>query len=201
MLEGFDPILRWLVLDGYGFHQGFFADQQFALGQPPPPALHGYAARAFDQGLGRSLWFSRCAGAVQIAESIQRFPSVRQADLWSGIGLAAAYAGGVDAQELQKLRDMAGNYATNLAQGCSFAAKARLRAGNVVEHTQLACNILTGQSAEAVAALSDAALATVLAGSARLKTPELDNPLDRTPAFELWRQQVQKQLSVQGANA
>jgi hypothetical protein len=201
MLEGFDPILRWLVIDGYGFHQGFFADRQHANGQPHDKSLQGYAARAFDQGLGRSLWFSRCADASRIGDTIHRFQVARQADLWSGVGLAATYAGGVAAATLHELRTVAAHYDVNLAQGCSFAAKARVRAGNVMDHTQLACSILTGQSAEASAAVSDEALATVLASSERLESQEPNKPSERVPAYELWRQQVQRQLSVQGANA
>src|SRR5207247_986244 len=66
-----DPLLRWLVADGYGFHEGFFrwADRSRPL--PAPERARGYARRAFDQGLGRSLWFSCGADPGRIATAIE----------------------------------------------------------------------------------------------------------------------------------
>ena len=51
----FDPLLMWLALDGYGFHQGYFKFRKYVDGLYEIPQLSGYARRAFDQGLGRSL--------------------------------------------------------------------------------------------------------------------------------------------------
>ena len=89
-----DPLLGWLAVDGFGFHQGYFrADKYVTAGQPPRRA-RGYAARAFDQGLGRSLWFFCGAEPRRAARAIARLSQERHADLWSGLGLAATYAGG-----------------------------------------------------------------------------------------------------------
>ena len=52
-----NPFLRWLAVDGYGFHEGYFHWRRALEGQGVPRRLSGYARRAFDQGLGRSLWF------------------------------------------------------------------------------------------------------------------------------------------------
>ena len=57
----FDPLLRWLAYDGYGFHEGYFHRARRVTRGERPATLTGYARRAFDQGLGRSLWF--CEGA------------------------------------------------------------------------------------------------------------------------------------------
>ena len=43
----------------------------------------------FDQGLGRSFWFVNGGNPELIAQTIHSFPDSRQADFWSGIGLAA----------------------------------------------------------------------------------------------------------------
>ena len=123
-LTRFDPLLRWLVMDGYGFHQGYFRWPRCVEGQWVPARLSGYARRGFDQGLGRSLWFVEGADGARITASIARFPRARQADLWSGVGLACAYAGGVTAEPIQQLRSMAGVNLPSLAQGAAFAAKA-----------------------------------------------------------------------------
>src|SRR4030095_1282866 len=50
-----DPLLRWLALDGYGFHEGFFRWPRAVERREVPRKLPGYARRVFDQGLGRSL--------------------------------------------------------------------------------------------------------------------------------------------------
>lgn len=83
-----DPVLRWLALDGYGFHEGFFRWPRFVERREIPRKLRGYARRGFDQGLGRSLWFVDGADVRLIPRTISSFPDDRQPDLWSGVGLA-----------------------------------------------------------------------------------------------------------------
>ena len=125
-----DPLLRWLAFDGYGFHAGYFHHREAIDRQHRPRALRGYAGNAFDQGLGRAVWFVKGADMTAVAGVLAAFPRHRQADLWSGVGLAAAYAGGMNVAELSVLRERAGAFAAHLAQGAAFAAKARQRAGN-----------------------------------------------------------------------
>jgi enediyne biosynthesis protein E3 len=181
-LEQFDPLLRWLVLDGYGFHEGFFHGQRYLGGQPAPAGLAGYAHRAFDQGFGRCLWFIDGGEVAGIPQSVTAFPLKRRADLWSGVGLAATYAGEVSQSELASLRESAGRYVPCLAQGSAFAAKARLRAGIAVPYTDRATMALCGLSAAEAAQLTDDALQAL--------------PLDGAePAYEIWRQRVQAQFA------
>jgi enediyne biosynthesis protein E3 len=176
-LAQFDPLLGWLAVDGYGFHQGYFEWKQTVEGRWVPDRLTGYARRVFDQGLGRSLWFVEGAEVEQIAATVARFPPPRHADLWSGVGLACAYAGGVPGDAIERLSALACRQHPHLAQGVAFAAKARQRAGNPAPHTELACRILCGMSAEEAAGLTDEALAD-LTGS------------DGWPAYEVWRGRI-----------
>jgi hypothetical protein len=154
-LAQIDPLLRWLAVDGYGFHEGYFHWRRFVDAHATPKRLSGYARRVFDQGLGRSLWFVDGADISRIPATIAAFPSSRHADLWSGVGLACAYAGGVDRETVEALRAVAGPYGAQLAQGAAFAAKARQRAGNVAENTEIACVTLCGLSAKAAAKVTD----------------------------------------------
>lgn len=173
-----DPLLRWLALDGYGFHEGYFHSRESIEWQRRPGWISGYAGRAFDQGLGRSLWFVKGAVVEHIRQTIHDFPEGRRGDLWSGVGLAATYAGGVDRDALLSLREMADGYHLQLAQGAAFAAKTRRRAGNLTDHTEIASEALCGLSAEKAAALTDEAL--------------LDLPNDGAePAYEYWRRRIQ----------
>lgn len=177
-LSRLDPLLRWLALDGYGFHEGYFHWQLYIEGQEEPRRLRGYARRAFDQGLGRSVWFVRGANLQSIPQTVAAFPPTRRADLWSGVGLACAYAGGADGAGIAALSKAAGLYRAHLAQGAAFAAKTRQRAGNPAPHTELACRALCDCSAERAAGVTDACLE---------RLPD-DGP---SPAYEHWRQRIQ----------
>ncbi|HEX7736058.1 MAG TPA: DUF1702 family protein [Ktedonobacteraceae bacterium] len=181
LMRRLDPLLCWLALDGYGFHQGFFSWRRFIENQVRPARLSGYALRAFDQGLGRSLWFVRGAEISQIKRSIEAFRKERRSDLWSGVGLAAAYAGGVAQDELQHLSDAAGVDRWHLAQGAAFAARARQRAGNPAAHTELACQTFCGLTGNGAAQLCDECLQDLPPGE---------------KAYSLWRLRLRTRLST-----
>lgn len=160
-IDQFDPVLRWLVIDGYGFHQGYFHWETATQPNAIPARLSEHARHVYCQGLGRSLWFVKGSDPLRISETIARFDSQYHNDLWSGAGLACAYAGGISQSEIHDLRRRAGAHSAALAQGAAFAAKARLFAGNLVRHTESACAILCGIDAEQAAALCDATLQRV----------------------------------------
>jgi enediyne biosynthesis protein E3 len=182
-----DPVLGWLAFDGWGFHEGFFHWRKFVGGKFRPKRLTGYELRAFDQGLGRSLWFVNGGNVRLIAHTISNFTAERQPDLWSGIGLAATYAGILDESALCALREQAGHHWHHLALGAAFAAKARQRAGNLTGYTDLAAGILCGLSATDAAHLSDATLENL--------------PVDAVdPAYEVWRQRLQVYFQNQHRN-
>jgi hypothetical protein len=173
----FPPLYRWLVVDGAGFFHGYF---RWAPPRAPVPVsrLGGYAARAFDQGLGRSLWFREGGSAVDIGRAITAAAPSRQADLWSGVGLACAYAGGVPDEAVLALRARAGAARPALAQGACFAAAARQRAGNPAPHTERASRLLCGRSAAESARLAEAV---------RLALPDPGSD----EAYERWRRDLQ----------
>ena len=181
LLRRLDPVIGWLAVDGYGFHQGFFHGAEALDAHRVPRKLTGYARRAFDQGLGRSIWFVEGAAVENAAGVVAGFPEERQSDLWSGLGVAAAFAGGIGRDELERLRAACGRHLPAVAQGASFAAFARREAGNPAGHTDLACRVLCGRGAAEAAA--------VVAETGR------DLPPDGVlPAFEAWRRRVQERL-------
>lgn len=158
-LAHFDPELGWLTMDGYGFHQGFFDFERYVDRQQLPEGFSGYTRRGFDQGLGRSLWFTEGADPDRIPRVIAAFPQERQPDLWSGVGLACAYAGGVEAQAIRLLQTASATHAPHFAQGIAFAALTRVEAGNLAGQTELACRTVWGSAAPAVAEWAQAAMA------------------------------------------
>jgi len=186
LLSRLDPVVRWLALDGYGFHEGYFRWPRSVVEKRMPGKLFGYARHGFDQGLGRSLWFVCGADVDRIAATIRGFSAARQADLWAGVGLACAYAGGRDAEEMRRLCVAAGEHDLALAQGAVFAATARERAGNPTPHTDLACRVLCGISSAAAAAITE---------ETGVGLPPDDPAPDGPPAFEIWRRRIRQRLS------
>jgi len=184
LLGSLDPVLRWLAMDGYGFHEGYFHWPRTVEARRRPASLRGYARRAYDQGLGRSLWFVRGADVERIAGTIAGFEANRHRELWSGVGLASAYAGGVPRPVLEALRAAAGAYGPCLAQGAAFAAKARAHAKNASTYTDEACHVFCGLSAQHAAEITDQALAAL--------PPDGDEP-----AFEVWRRRIQARFASQ----
>ena len=175
-----DPLLRWLAFDGWGFHEGFFNWHKYVpQGSDAPAALSGYERRVFDQGLGRSLWFVNSGNPELIAGTIEAFALARRGDLWSGVGLAAAYAGIVSVAVLRALHGSCRPYGPYLAQGAAFAAKARQRADNSTGYTDLATQLLCGISAADAAQLCDTTVENLPTNAVQ-------------PAFELWRQRIQQ---------
>jgi hypothetical protein len=179
-----DPLLRWLVLDGYGFHQAYFKTSRYVHGRQaesvlpwPAGVSGGYAGRAIDQGIGRATWFVAGTDPRRLVQLFDRFAEHRRPDLYAGAGLAATYAGGSDAAELTWLRDNAGPYRRELAQGSAFGAQSRLRAGLVVPHNEVATQVFCGMGVQAAAAVTEQALRDLPAD-------------DSLPAYEIWRQRI-----------
>ena len=134
--------------------------------------------RVFDQGLGRSLWFVDCAEPLRISDTIASFSRDRHADLWSGVGLAAAYTGTANRNQLETLRDESRDFRLHLAQGAAFAAKARQRAGNPTIHTDLACRIFCGITADDAAQVADEAM----------------RGLNGDEQYEIWRERIRMSI-------
>lgn len=180
-----DPVLRWFVMDGYGFYEGFFSWRRSVNKHIIPARLRGYSRRAFDQGLGRSFWFSTGANVDRIIATIGGFPADRQPDLWSGIGLACAYAAGVmDRAAIQRLLQAAGPHRADLAIGTAVASVFREQSGNPASHTDLACDVVWGRESLEVAHIANLARHNLPAEGA-------------APAYESWRQRIRASWSVQ----
>lgn len=153
-----DPLLKWLAIDGLGFHEGYFKPSKFITARGTSRKRQRNP-EAFDNGLGRAIWFAAGARAEHVTKTLAAFPTERQAALWSGIGLAATYAGGASLSELQDLLAAAGEHRDEIALGAAFAAKARCRAENLTDNADLACAVFCQMDAMSAAAITDTCLA------------------------------------------
>ncbi len=185
-----DPLLRWLVLDGYGFHEAYFKTDRYVRRRHRPAAFRwpvdgpqdysaDYSLRALDQGIGRASWFVAGTDPEQLVRLLDAFPADRRPDLYAGAGLAVTYAGGASEQELTWLTEAAAAHRLDLAQGAAFGAAARQRAGLVMPHNELATRLLCGMTVSEATRVTD---------EARSGLPE-DGAL---PAYEIWRGRIRK---------
>jgi hypothetical protein len=183
----FHPTMSWLAVDGYGFDRAYFDTKRWVDEQFVPPAYPwldapDYFLRAVDQGIGRALWFIHGANPDDVAAAVGRFTEGRRSDLWSGVGLAATFAGGCAQDGLDTLRFLANGYETQLALGSVFAATARTQAGFMPEHSEVATAVLTGMS------VTDAVGVAVRTAV----DPAGTGPV---PQYEVWRQAIRDELS------
>ena len=155
VIQKHDPLLRWLIVDGYGFHQAYFHTKKYVYNASIPEHLSPFTRHVFYQGVGRALWFVEGAQPGRIASRIKTFPKEFHSDLWSGTGLASTYAGGVGKEEISALIKLGQTYILDLAQGACFAAKAREHAGNPTSHTEMACQLICGLSSADAARVTD----------------------------------------------
>ena len=184
------PALSWLVVDGYGFDRAYFDTKRWVdeQGRPQPYPWQGsaeYFPRAVDQGIGRALWFIHGAGVEGVAAAVRAFAEDRQPDLWSGVGLAAAYAGGCPRAGSAALREAAGVHWTELALGVVLAAKVRSFAGHIPAHTEATADAILGLTAD------DAAL---IVDRTEFEPPTPGGPDGPVPPYEVWRQRIRDDL-------
>lgn len=178
--------LHWLAVDGYAFDLAYFNPQQWVSAQrrPAPYRWAGdpdYFLRAADQGIGRALWFIHAAQPAEVTAAVRRFARDRQADLWSGVGLAATFAGGCPPEGLARLVAAAGPDSAGLGQGSVFAIKARHRSGHVPDFGAEALEALSGLDVAGAVRLADEA------GERAVAAPGV-------PRYESWRHQVRVAL-------
>jgi len=186
----FYPIMTWLAVDGYGFDLAYFDTKKYIDQQrkPAPYPWQGapeYFLRAVDQGIGRALWFINGANPEQVAAAVSKFPGDRHVDLWSGVGLAATFAGGCDADGLVRLREASEGHFADLAVGSVWAITGRIAAGHTPEHTDVAADVFTGLSTQD---------AVILAGNTAVD-PVGVGP---EPPYEVWRANIRRHFAASG---
>lgn len=181
ILRMLDPVHHWLAMDGLGFRDTYFRPRLGLSGQRL--VGRGYAARAYDQGVGRALWFLAGGDAGRAVQLIGGVDETRRSDLWSGLGLAMSYAGYLRPMDLLCVESCVGEHRAALRQGAAFAAEACARAGHIPLHTIDAVRALTRRDAGDVARTVRIAREDAVLVCSR-----------QVPSYESWRQLVQQRL-------
>jgi len=178
------PLLRWLAYDGMGFCQAFFAGRRGLRRWYAHPSRCPDTCDIGYQGMGRCLWFRACGDPDVLAGCVAGLPERHRGDAWSGIGLAACYAGSVAPDVYPRLLDRSGVHAPALAQGVAFAAEAWRRCGYAPEHAHTAVRTLAGVSLEEAAAWTWTA------------RRGLDGPDTGPAGYRQWRLRIQEQAAA-----
>lgn len=180
----YHPTMSWFVVDGYGFDLAYFHTDKWVAQQRRPKPYPwagdaGYFPRAVDQGIGRALWFINGGDPAGAAAAVRRFDPSRHADLWSGVGLAATFAGGCPPEGLAALLTAAGEHRPEVSLGSVLAAKARQHSGHVPPHVAASLAALTGLSPQEAGDLAD-----------RTEVPfDTSGPV---PPYERWRHRIRE---------
>ena len=151
LLDGFDPMLLSRVMDGHGYYDGIFRQRRSVGNQEIPDHISDQLLKGYDQGVGRSLWYSSRGSIEKLLSSLAAFPPYRHQDLWRGVGVASAYVGGCNEDDLYDLAASAGICRSQLAIGALFVASARHTAQAPTPDADLACQVWCHCSAQEAA--------------------------------------------------
>jgi enediyne biosynthesis protein E3 len=130
-----DTSLYYRVADGCGYYDGSFRHKQTIMNRQLPGYIPNATMSMYDQGVGRSLWYTCSADINKICSMINSFPAVRQASLWRGIGIAVAYVGGCDDDTLKILLQYAATNRIQLTYGAALALGSRIEANTLTKDT------------------------------------------------------------------
>ncbi|MEW5250664.1 DUF1702 family protein [Microbulbifer sp. 2201CG32-9] len=165
-MDRLSPLYDSLVINGIGFYHTYFKAQASVFEQYLPrgfaskttgkPVQNNLYMAQYYAGAGRALWFISGADPHSLEQCLLHYPESVRADLWCGIGLACAYAGGIDEAGIASLIAIAGEerYQNALQVGAALACHTRIRAGNAVGHNDLAANCLSNSSASQLHAIA-----------------------------------------------
>ncbi|MBK5286721.1 MAG: DUF1702 family protein [Bacteroidia bacterium] len=140
-MKTINPKIEFRVWDGSGYYDGIFRQRQTFQNQTRQENISENNFRAYDEGVGRSVWYNCKGDAAKVTDMIQTFSTARHADLWRGVGIACSYVGGADETILKKLFSLAQNNSVQLSIGAAMVAKSRTHANIITKDVELACNV------------------------------------------------------------
>jgi hypothetical protein len=142
------PLQLPRVLDGTGYCEGIFKQRLAVKEMKTPEWLDDILIRGYDQGLGRSLWYTAKGEPDALNTLIEPFPENRKSDLWRGIGIAVTYVGGCDENELQTIFKLAKENQVQLAIGAVLATSSRNEANAITKDLEIVCETWCGITLE-----------------------------------------------------
>jgi len=149
-LNDLDPFYKYRVVDGYGYYDGKFKRRESVRLQQIPKDLDNFGIRAYNQGLGRSFWYTAQGEVEKLTRLITIFPEERHYDMWRGVGIAVAYVGGVKQLVLQDVIQNSNKNLNAFKCGIALASQTRIVSKAISEDTEKICQFVTGLTTEEV---------------------------------------------------
>ncbi len=131
-----EPIYKYRVIDGFGYHQGRFKRRQAVRTQQIPTGLDKISIRAYNQGLGRSFWYTAQGEPEKLSKLIAIFPEERHLDMWRGVGVALAYVGGINLPAIADLLQSTRINQSAFKCGIALAIQSRVKANTSSKETE-----------------------------------------------------------------
>lgn len=149
-----ESYVGWLAMDAYGMHEGYFRWFDSIQKMREPVELPAIAREAFDQGLGRAIYFISGGHAQTIVDLVNRFPLARRFSLWRGIGLMTGFWGIDDEAQIKRLLKLSGVGRPHFQQGITWAVSMRYDMNEVEDFTKAAAETGCGASVLEIASLA-----------------------------------------------
>ncbi|MBX9666050.1 MAG: DUF1702 family protein [Candidatus Obscuribacterales bacterium] len=151
--------LGWMAMDAYGMHEGYFHWFDSVQNMRVPLKLPPLAMAAFDQGLGRALFFIANGDAHAVQQLLERFPVARRSSLWRGIGLMVGFWGTDDELQMTRLLKFSKEFRPYFQQGAAQGVSLRVDWDDVIDHTKASAELICKASVNEVADVSSACMA------------------------------------------
>ncbi len=147
-LDDIDEQMLFRVVDGCGYYEGVFR-QKLLIKKPyaifeelsMPDYIDKIMTPYFAQGLGRSIWYKLNGNVTKIENALTAFSSALHADLWRGIGIACAYVGGCNKEQLATIFSLASVHQDQLIAAANWVAESRIEANSFTPDTELALKV------------------------------------------------------------
>ncbi|MHC4065172.1 MAG: DUF1702 family protein [Planctomycetota bacterium] len=125
IVDGLDPMYRYLCYDGYGFKHAFFDPGKSPQGLGRLAVLEGYSRNAAYQGVGRAVFFMFMDRPDRMVEYMEGL-GVHGADAAAGLGLAAVFVNPDRLEVARKLAvELPDRWRDHFHLGMCFGLKAR----------------------------------------------------------------------------
>ena len=128
-LASLNPALAWRVVDGYAYYLGLFKRRVAIRERMIPAVVSDELAHAFNEGLGRSLWYINKGDTRRVLDVINHFDEARRADLFRGVGIASFFTGGLSTDGYLNFISSVDNYSKDLRCGAVMALNSVRKAG------------------------------------------------------------------------
>jgi len=120
-LKDHDPLSHWRFFDGWAYHDAIFKKSLIVAQMKRVSNLPSKYFSAYDQGIGRNLWYLSKGEINPLLELTSKFDVDRQEHLWRGIGIAIIYVGAYDQKYFTEVYKASESFKIQFKTGCAMA--------------------------------------------------------------------------------